>query len=240
MSKTIFRDLLNKLANEGGRWRSKELTGFAPLTGKLFDHGLLVVGRAVNGWASGWKADDLLDVAVQDRIVDELYPVRSDSHKCPMSWVSDIWGAKDGNYNTARSAFWRVSHEVIKCLEGTKYDSATWVSKMAYSNLYRVSPYGGGNPSNALADVQLLHCRELLRTEINEVKPQSILFLTGLGWAQWFLPNIGFVEDENRSSDCEASGFINDARVAVLPHPQGKNEATIVQAAVKVFTAQAR
>ena len=206
-TKPLFRDLLHTLANTNGNWRSTPLTGFSCLRGDLYNNGLLIVGRAVNGWASTWTTDELRDETKVDALVEELYPTTSPT-ECPMMWVSDCWGKNDDNYNTKKSAFWRVGRAVVSDLSGECFDNCRWPSSISWSNLYKVSPGSGGNPSEPLADAQLAQCKKILEEEIIWLNPSQILFLTGWGWAQWFLPDLQFANDKNVDAPMEASGSI--------------------------------
>jgi hypothetical protein len=126
-----------------------------------------------------------------------------------------------------------VIHEVVRRLFDVEDDS--WPSYISWTNLYKVSPgVLGGNPADALAEVQFSHCAKILEAEIMALTPRRILFLTGfLGWAQPFLTKLGFVQDLSVEPPMEASGHIlSGSRVAVLPHPQGKPGYPIVTAAV--------
>lgn len=234
-AKLLFRDLLHTFKNASGNWRSTPLTGFSCLRGNQFDNGLLVVGRSVNGWISNWIVDELDDENKVDEIVEQHYPTNSPPD-CPMKWIYDLWGDSVGKYNTKRSAFWRVSGAVTCALTGEQYDECRWPSSLSWSNLYKVSPGAGGNPSNTLVNIQKDYCQKILKEEIKWLNPSQILFLTGWGWAQWFLPDLQFVKDKTDEVGIEASGTIfNQARVVVLPHPQGKAEQPLVAAAVNYF-----
>lgn len=237
-TKPLFRDLLLTLANGNGNWRATPLTGFACLRGNLYNNGLLVVGRAVNGWASKWTADELRDQSKVGELVEELYPTTGTAD-CPLMWVSDSWGQNGNEYNTKKSAFWRVIRGVVSGLSEGHFDDCAWPSTIAWSNLYKVSPAAGRNPSEPLADAQLAQCKKILEEEIRWLNPSRILFLTGWGWAQWFLPDLQFAVDTNVESPIEASGIIfNKARVVVLPHPERKTGQPLVTAAVDYFQAQ--
>jgi hypothetical protein len=153
-----------------------------------------------------------------------------------MLWVSRCWGATDG-YNTRKSAFWRVIRATVGRLGVADIGAPTWPSFIAWSNLYKISPGAGGNPSSALADAQLAKCIEILRTEIQAWAPRRVLFLTGQWWAKPFLDGLGFAPGSDPPLEpVEASGTIfNGARAVVGPHPQAKPEGPLVASIVGAF-----
>ena len=131
-----------------------------------------------------------------------------------MRWVDLGWGAKD-RYNTKKSAFWRVVRDSSKQL------GIDDTSKICWTNLYKVSPHSSGNPSTRLAAAQFDHCLQMLRIEIEDWKPQRLLFLTGYSWAKPFLDGLGLnPEIKDSIGLVEAAGSASDGtRIIVAPHP---------------------
>ena len=147
-----------------------------------------------------------------------------------MTWVSECWGSRQG-YNTKKSAFWRVTRELVHRLGIADVGKKDWPSHIAWSNLYKVSPDKGGNPTEALKEAQFPYCAKILAAEIRELKPRRVVFLTGWQWAKRFLGELGV----NSSISCaggllEASGRLpSGSDFVVLPHPQGKPQKEIVK-----------
>lgn len=90
-------------------------------------------------------------------------------------------------YNTKRSAFWRCIRGVVQGLGVADVEDAGWSSHLVWSNLYKVSPAGGGNPKGVLRKVQFRGCAELLNSELRTYRPSRVLFATGFDWAEPFL-----------------------------------------------------
>ncbi len=168
--------------------------------------------------------------------MEEAFAPAREGDGCPMLWVSRCWGETNG-YNTRKSAFWRVIRATTGRLGVADVGAPTWPSFVAWSNLYKVSPSAGGNPSSALANAQLPQCIEILRAEIHAWAPRRVLFLTGRRWARPFLDGLGFVSDSDPLvNPVEASGTVfNGARIIVGPHPQAKPEGPFVDAAYGTF-----
>ncbi len=150
----------------------------------------MVVGRAVNGWGGGFEMSAL--ATEESRSGLSGAPTWNG---CPLGWVTESWGINDKKrkkYNPARSAFWRVIRAVAADLE---IDGPKWSSRLAWSNLYKVSPAHGGNPSGRLCRAQRAACIELLWGEIETLAPRRILVLTGWNWFGEMADGLGFAAD---------------------------------------------
>jgi hypothetical protein len=228
--KAIFQELLASVSSKHLLLPEEALTGFMAMVGGNFNHGLMVVGRAVNGWTEGWLPRDLIDAGRVERVGQKTLESVTRSDGCPMTWVTECWGNND-NYNTRRSAFWRVIRRTIAGLGLADVDTDDWPSVLVWSKLYKIAPAVGGNPSSALCDMQGAHCTRLLRAEIEAYRPQRLLFLTGIGWAEpflegWTVPyrsslDYSYVESVLEWSLAEDQ---EPGRIVVAAHPQGKNE----------------
>ena len=243
MSGTSELSILKNIAYEIGKNHhklpNKDLTGFMAMVGQKYDRDLMVIGRAVNGWSQGWKPDSFCDWNKIDLFADGVLESVEEGKPCPMSWVTNCWGNMDFDYNTAKSAFWRVIRNVT--LELNPYDDAiNWPSYLVWSNLYKISPAEGGNPSDRLCAVQFELCKFLLLEEIKTYKPRHLLFLTG-GWANPFLDvlNPAF-EDVTDCTYVEAVGKTSvyecfNSKFVVAAHPQGKVENKWVEEVIEAF-----
>ena len=68
-----------------------------------------------------------------------------------------------------------------------EHSSNDWSSHLVWSNLYKLSPRDGGNPSGRLQNIQLDGCRALFNLEVETYRPGRLLLLTGWDWAEPFL-----------------------------------------------------
>jgi len=191
----------------------------------------MVIGRAVNGWHTNWVPCEMKSEQFREKQVEELFKNNRDSEKCPMAWVTDKWGCKNG-YNTKRSAFWQVIRFVIGDL-GISHDDH-WPSHLLWSNLYKISPSKGGNPLSKLIKIQRDYCFEILKNEVKEFKPRRILFLTGLNWAESFLDKLNVTPEKKSSTNyVDFTGYIHlnynkITKIVVAKHPQGKSRQKIM------------
>lgn len=235
----IFEKLILGPVCENYPKRSEPLCSFMALEGDRYKNGrkLMVVGRAVNSWGDGKSTAELQDLDARKNVMDGVfYP----DGECQMAWVVRDAGASD-QYNTNRSAFWRVIRQVSRGL-GVWQDGQEdeWSSHLVWSNLYKISPHAGGNPSNKLCEIQEPGCIDLLREEIREYAPERIVFLTGMGWAWPFMKGLG-AELQAADGLVEAIGTISvpgadkETSFVVARHPQGKAESEWVEAVLSGF-----
>ncbi|MEL6477322.1 MAG: hypothetical protein AAFR17_08330 [Pseudomonadota bacterium] len=236
-----MRELLAEiaLACSLGLSNDTALTIWPAARGRACDGTLMVIGRAGNGGATNFcakpGADDsqpVTDAAAARALTDTLFG----SETCPLSWVVDQAGDtdKDG-YNTNKSAFWRIARRVLAELTASGED---WSSHLAWSNLYKVAPWEGGNPGAKLMDYQWGLAARLLRAELDLFQPRHILFVTG-GYETWFLPFLQ-VQSAGVSGD-----YLHDcgtlrhqggaAAYAVIDRPETRSDDKIVAAALHGF-----
>ena len=228
MERELFaKEILGPIGQNSRMLGDSEVAGFRAITGHRYSGELMVVGRATNGWLHAVRTSELADADTCDRHASKVYEEAADA--CPMKWVSDIWADPNSKYKTGRSAFWRVIRAVLGNLDVVSPNDAAWPSHLAWTNLYKVAPYEGGNPNAALCKAQLPGCISLLQAEIAARRPRRILFLTGHGWAKPFLdagaPGVKPV-DGHRYVNAVGTMTVGDnsARVVVAEHPQGKAE----------------
>ncbi len=185
--------------------------------------GVLFVGRAVNGWIT-----DDRDTATLFRPGDQSQIFARDDQ---MRWV-------ERENICARSAFWRVVGGLSRHLTG---DSTDWYERIAYSNLYKLAPSSGENPSNSLCGRQYEVCAEILRREIEVLAPSAVVLLCGIGWYYDFLCDLnGEADPECIDQRTWSGGAINVYRIGNTvyiggDHPQGKDERAYIETLTAFF-----
>lgn len=202
----------------------EKMTAFWPMRGSKYDEKLMIVGRAVNRWppeAHDRALPDSNSFTPKTNLDEVLKRARSNSESPPdgldpMAWV-DEYGRKDPTkrYNTNRSAFWRVA----KRLPIGDPEFLCW------SNLYKVAPFGGGNPSSAMKKAMQALSAELLEREVLEFSPLNIVVLAGKDWFKPFEKKWQIEMDWSNGSF--GVGNAKGRRWIVAPHPQGKVESQI-------------
>lgn len=196
-----------------------------PLVGWEYSGELMVIGRSANGWIEDWPIGDLRDATTRVQVARTMRADAEETERCRMLWVTDLAGKTDSHYNTNRSAFWRALREIVGNLTGV--EGPSWPSHLAWTNLYKLSPAAGWNPGANLLVAQREATIELLRIEIETVKPLRILAMTGLDWIAPFLEPLG-IDVDQRVGLVEGVGHWGSARVIVTKHPMTKPAAKFV------------
>src|SRR5665811_1631048 len=144
---------------------------FWPQRGEHFraGAGLMVVGRATNGWGEPF---DLAELTSPDRrrfLVDQA---RETAQSSP-DWgcvrlVNNINPYSKGGTIGTRSAFWRVVRQVAYRLAGQAKEVPEWWTTVAWSNLAKIAPAKSGNPPNWLGMAQGERTLDLVEQEVRE------------------------------------------------------------------------
>ena len=226
----------------------QQLCAFWPCVGSGFrsspqERRLMVIGRAVNGW---WDEQDNPPFfhcgnELDENRLDQIVGFSSVPERTEMAWVQELEGnsdtAKSNGYNTNRSAFWRVIKRVTHDLRLAR-PGRPWSESIAWSNLYKISPYAGGNPGRTLLDAQKKGCVELLRMEIEQLRPSMVLVITGHEWFQEFDGCFGASYSPALVRQTEWSmSVLNGAtvRVVVTERPESRFEDAFVKEAVSLL-----
>jgi hypothetical protein len=195
--------------------------------GAHYDQELFVVGRATNGWGAPFTAADVTDPAGRAKVIEA-------SQLRAMDWVAAEWSAPKGKYATRRSAFWRVTRRVAS---GLGIEGPGWSTRIAWSNLYRVAPAAGGNPSDPLCRAQEAACLDLLRQDLGTHRPRHVLVLAGENWFRPFGKGLGCVLTGVNEDAIDCLGVVGESKVVVARHPQGRREAAMVARILQNFGA---
>ena len=212
----FYKDLLNNnICNHEG-----QICTFFHQAGKKFsntnDRRILFVGKANNGWITDCRdVDFLFKLSNPDRIVN-----RDDE----MEWIEKQYGEHEKKfYNTKKSAFYRL----MKNISVSLLEKSDWYHYVAWTNLYKIAPWEGGNPNNRLKKMQVNTCIKILEKEFELLNPSIIIFLTS-GWENKFLKNSIY---KNNKKNFQQWGkyktyydVISSKLLIYSHHPQGKDE----------------
>lgn len=233
MQRIKYRNLLDNLEQSNYRNRTQTLCCFSAQKGELYNNNLMVVGRSANGWDGEFQLDNIQT----DSLLEKLFP-RSSALNCPLEWVESSWGSSDG-YNSKRSAFFRVIRGLSLNINQLDPDEWRWATKLVWSNLYKIAPSGGGNPSNSLAGYQFDACNNLLKAEIEEYQPKCIVFLTGEDWFDGFLSECITLKAKSGTKWVDASGVLNlnglVSKIVIAKHPQCKPELELLNEIIEAL-----
>lgn len=211
-----------------------EYETFCAQWGEVYQEGgIMFVGRAVNDWK-----------AQGDRDTEGLFTLGSSNQifMCDdqVKWV------ETERYDK-KSAFWRVVKSVSQQISN---DKDGWYKHIVWSNLYKLSPTGGGNPGNPLREAQYKTCLDILKVELEVFKPKFVVLLNGSEWYNDFL----WCLNEDKELDILESKFwegrentkykidickIGDIYFIGSVHPQGKKveeHADVIVEMIKKFS----
>lgn len=192
------------------------------------NEGIIFYGRANNGWITSSNS------------VNELFA--EESEDCifaldnQMDWMEEYFIENDdGGYRPSSSALIRTMRNIAS----EYYDE--WSSHVAWSNLYKIAPWKGGNPGNSLCYTELDDCVKIMQAEMSFLSPRIVVMLTGWNWAKDFLVTMNGGQ-EPEYIDKEAWGdywawayHIGGRLIIVSEHPQGKTEAAHAKAIVNLI-----
>lgn len=201
-----------------------KIGAFWPMRGHLYDGKLMVVGKATNGWGKpGWTRDGMLDPELRRRIVEVARAGSEQDRKCPMSWVVESWDSGK-EYKPHKSAFWQIALRVACGLQRWAKPDAGWTSYLCWSNLSKLAPAKGGNPSSSLWNAQFQVACQLLDREVKEFAPKVVLVMSG--WKWWFkdyAEELGFPTPKPERSELIDAVFHKDGRIWIIAkHPERK------------------
>lgn len=219
--KPLYKDLLQSVTDYG------EIAPFCLQWEKDYplspNEGILFIGRATNGWVS-----DSTDI--KELFGDGKYAIFA--RKDQMKWVNNLEGNKDPKgYNTRKSAFWRVIKQVSEKVYPDK-----WYDNIAWSNLCKIAPSEGGNPSDSLYYSQLKDCQLILKKEIEILSPKYVIMLVGQNWAKDFMRYLNDNQETHRIETVKWGNYevivyaIKGAIYLISEHPMGKPEQVHIEA----------
>lgn len=229
----VLLQLVTRVANE--QPASAKLVLVPACRGRLSKSEIMLIGRALNGWYWNWRAGSVREPNKSRRTVERALQDASTTSQCPLQWVTERRGSTQ-EYNTKKSAFWRLGRGLVEAQGMKQRAEQDWASRLIWSNLYKVAPAGRLNPNSTLQDVEFYLSLRLLELELQEWKPQLVIFATGWkNWAQFFIPDLAKPGRwvKGGSQYLEAHGTLRSGgRFVVVPHPARKPGTEILEAAL--------
>jgi hypothetical protein len=137
--------------------------------------GLLVIGRAVNGFGNPFQFAELMS---SEHRKSRVKQARRNGEAQSLAWVGTEY-EKTGGTIGSRSAFWRIVRGTTQLTGHT--EAYSWWDSVAWSNIAKIAPHASGNPPNWLGQSQAKLAWKLVLAEVTELNPSVVLFVTG-GW----------------------------------------------------------
>lgn len=229
---------------------------FVAMKGKYYDDStikFLVIGRA----PYDWKMENTHSAeAFGEEAENKFYQTDR------WNWVKKIGESlynSDGTYCLSNKAFWSYAkciwERIVKENEESKSYTRCpiWLENIAWSNLYKIAPdprdpisNGNGNPSPKSQKVQGEICCNILKEEIQVLKPTHILLITGVDWAEKFISCFDHKEIKSKGKNInrgknkneiyvEGTARIGDAKVVIMCRPEYRNQQKYVASAIHAF-----
>jgi hypothetical protein len=225
-------EIIDKLLASVAGYETQKLAYCPCERGRAYN-GFMVVGIAPNGGMYDFNASDMSDSSKRKPLVE--YGVEPGHSGCPQDWVKEYWnkwskikfGHDVSAYSVSKSAFWSKLRKVLAKLGISEADD--FASHVVWSNLYKVSYSAGGNPDGKLATLQFESAKELLKWELDNHKPNKVLFSTN-GWAVPFLQDLWVkkLQPADETSQVKTYGFIQTkngpVKCVLAKHPERKPE----------------
>jgi hypothetical protein len=201
--KHTYAGMLKTVAS---RVAHRDLTAFWPFVGEGYRAGedWLFVGQAVNGWGRRGDQRPRFGRGKAPQ-VDSIRKYQDDRE---VGYVEGF----------ARSPFWSPIRWLV---EDDNWEGG-WSGRVAWSNLFKVAPWDGGNPDSVLREAQFEGARALLHEEVRCLRPACVVVLAGIDWFE------GFVEmtpEEHRRLTADVKkprigvGRIGNTPAILSPHP---------------------
>jgi hypothetical protein len=215
---------------------------FATHKGTNWDRELMVCGRATYGNEDCYASAEP-GINEEERRASAIRQMSNS--RDGLQWVLEAWGRtgpdNSGNkYNTATSAFWRVTKRLRAHFVGAHPSEMNWSTYLAWTNLYRIVPVARSNPSTKLQRVQREFCTRLLAGDLAHLRPKRLLLMTGRNWSDDVVPQESMTWINHVTSLVDRAGHFKQSdgssvQVVVAKHPQGKPENQFVSEVIKAF-----
>lgn len=242
---SLYEDLFEG-ANHEYRYKKstvslQDLAHFVSMRGELYDTSdvrLFVIGRAPNGWWLHLPCGSAQVFAEEaNRQFDSI----------GFQWIANPEESFNSLHNASgtcylsKSPFWKVAHGIWCKLY--KSDKDDFIKRIAWSNLYKIAPKDGGNPTTGMCKKQFKACYDILKEEIRTYRPTHILIISGYKhWYAWegydfsniFICNQDLVSNnENKTIFVEGTAKFNlDGElipVVITCRPEGRKEDPFVK-----------
>ena len=182
LEQNIYTALCSKRWKDKTIWesiRDKELTAAPCFAGNDYSHEdikIMIIGRAVNGWEVEFEdcsslENTVLSIMNQENRLDDfakdfiLYDAVEDNK------------VVQKKYHYAKSPFLRMMRQLVGKFTNSEDN---WQRRIVWSNLYKIAPRKGGNPSWTMIRDDLGLYIELVKQEINQYHPDVVVFVTDM------------------------------------------------------------
>ena len=211
---------------------------------------LLLIGRALNGWIEKFSkennAEELLKLwqkheengntmeyrCYWNKDSKQYEDVTEGEYSKGLTWVNTYIPKGNRHYLTAKKAFWKCGKYALAFLT-TNENAEDFYKKIAWTNLFKLSPTSGGNPEGAIWNEQIKYCKSILEKEIEILNPTHILIVAKTN-----------IKNENKNEDAWWSPFSDilenakvdkNIKIAIIHRPEQRKFGEIEEEIRKGF-----
>ncbi|HPB02736.1 MAG TPA: hypothetical protein PLZ67_07260 [Bacteroidales bacterium] len=203
----------------------------------------LIYGQAVNGWGDECEfkvgnettIDNICKAAY--KYSNEYFPY--DNHG-PLDWVNVQWCKSEYNkylnltearaafeeyycdrYRPSLSFFWNVVYKTVSDYkEPNSRETRNWADYVVYSNLYKIAPSPKGNPDEIEKNTQRESAVELVKMELDQLKPKYCLVLTNLEWWNPFAKELRLeICSQKETKRIQQVAYYGNTKIIVAKRP---------------------
>ena len=217
--KEEYVNLFNTVSNRQNEIPDTNVSVFTHGKGKDYNNGLMICGRAVNGWHNVEKSQ-----INQPKYINEfLLGIDKDN----LDWVIKLFNQpKVGEWNPRTSAFWKVAHKIASRVYND--NSYEVLNNIVWTNLYKISKPESGNPTETMIQIQRESAFKILKLEIEILQPKVLIMFTSSDWANSFIDFLKPYEKNNKDSSefqfIEYVARYKNTFIIVTQHPMTRPE----------------
>ncbi|HPF00816.1 MAG TPA: hypothetical protein PKY63_09135 [Bacteroidales bacterium] len=201
----------------------------------------LVYGQAVNGWHddSAFLVSDkksTIGVCKKSKEYSNSY-FPYDNHG-PLDWVNVQWCKSEydkflrqskaeaefkryyiDKYRAYSSFFWNVVYKTVSDKMNYSRETRSWADSVVWSNLYKISPHKG-NPNGKERGLQIKYAIQLVKMELDELKPNYCLVLTNLKWWDPFAKELRLeICSQKETKRIQQVAYYGNTKIIVTKRP---------------------
>jgi hypothetical protein len=221
---SAYLGLLEEFGKSYSPRGKRNWTPFWPAIGSRYmpARGVLVVGRATNGW-------EVPGNSTIEEYRRPMGPISLCERAKAAAGTTFLWDSAHyahGGTIVTRSAFWRVARQVVIDLLPEERERRDWPETIAWSNLSKIAPSDPRNPPWGAYKAQWRHVGPLVRAEAEDLRPSVVLVLAGSDWADPLTEVLGV----QRFSGIPTASRDDSGTVWVLAgRPEYKGEAAFLE-----------
>lgn len=216
----------------------------------------LFCGQAVNGWDAKFVLTDkkktISEKVDRSKAFSNEYCAKAKHN--PLDWVNVYWNnysyqsfvnkTEDKrfyeaiDYKVYRSFFWNVIYKLVSDYFSYDRNSFKWSGQAVWSNLYKITG-NKRNPDDDEKEAQKSLSIELVKKELEELKPRFCIVLTNNSWWQPFAEGLQTMKAETNSSGIiQSIEEFNGTKIIVTSRPATGNSNNHVEEILKVIGKQ--